>query len=656
MKSALAFALLLLSTAALAQNYDILIRNGRVVDGAGNPWVYADVGIVGDRVVFVGRADKDVTAKRTIDATGLVVAPGFIDMLGQSEQNLLIDPSGFSKITQGVTTEITGEGETIAPMDQAIAAENKDFYEHFHIKVDWSSLDDYFRRLEKQGTGLNIGTYVGATEVREAVIGKADRAPTADELTRMESLVDDAMYDGALGLSTALIYAPASYSKTDEIIALAKVAAGYGGIYATHIRGEADNEMQALQEAFRIGREANLPVEIFHLKAAGKQNWGKMPQVIAAIEEARASGLDVTADQYPYTAGAAPLSASIPPSFHAGGVDAFMARLKDPAQRAAIRAAIAHTGPDTPDNLWIDSGGPSGVMLIGVLNPDLKKFEGKYIADIAKAENKDPIDELMDLVLADHDNAGAAYFIASEDDLKLAMKQEFVSVGTDHPEVTLTGPLSEQAGHPRGWGSYPRILGRYVRQEHLFPMEFAIRKFTSLAAQRVHLRDRGLLRPGYFADVTIFDPNTVLDRATYEQPHQTSVGIEYVLVNGVVELDKGKVTGSLGGRPLRGPGYWPHAAYAEGQPPRGGVEGVITDEHGWPLPRTEVSVTDAAGKSLGTATTKKDGKYQVTLDQPCAACRVTARRMGFATQSQTFSYNGANPLFFCFSLKTSGDR
>lgn len=651
MKRALCLALLLCSTLALAQDYDVLIRNGRVVDGAGNPWVYADVGIVGDRIVFVGRADKDVTAKRTIDATGLVVAPGFIDMLGQSEINLLIDPSAFSKVTQGVTTEITGEGETVAPMDQAIAAENTDFLEHYHLQIDWTSLDEYFRRLEKQGAGVNLGTYVGATQAREAVIGKANRAPTPEELKRMESFVDDAMYDGALGLSTALIYAPASYSKTDEIIALAKVASRYGGIYATHIRGESDNEMQALDEAFRIGREANLPVEIFHLKAAGKQNWGTMPRIIAAIEQARASGLDVTADQYPYTAGAAPLSASIPPSFHAGGTDAFMARLKDPAQRAAIRQAIANPGLDTPDNLWIDSGGGSGVMLIGALNPELKKYEGKTIAEIAKVENKDPIDELMDLALADHDNAGAAYFIASEDDLKLAMRQEWVSVGTDYGEINLTGPLSDQTGHPRVFGSFPRILGKYVREEHLFPMEFAIRKFTSLAAQRVHLRDRGLLRPNYFADVTIFDPATVGDRATYEKPHQPSVGIEYVLVNGVVELDRGKMTGRLGGRPLRGPGYWPHAAFPEGQPPRGGIKGRITDEHGWPLPRTQVSVVDPSGRNLGSATTKKNGKYEVLLSEPCAACRVTAERMGFRAQSQSFDYNGANSLFFSFSLQ-----
>lgn len=651
MKRAFVLLIAIFPLLAAAQNYDVVIRNGRVIDGSGNPWFSADIGIVGDRIVFVGRADSGVTAKRTIDATGLVVAPGFIDMLGQSEQVLLVDRSGFSKVTQGVTTEITGEGETISPMNGELAAESKDFWDHYHITVDWRSLNDYFMRLQKQGMGINLGTYVGATQVREAVIGRADRAPTPAELERMKSFVDDAMSDGALGLSSALIYAPASYSKTGELIELARVAASYGGIYATHIRGEADNEPQALDEAFRIGREAKVPVEIFHLKAAGRENWGKMPQIIAMIEKARAEGLDVTADQYPYTAGAAPLSASIPPQFHAGGIDAFMARLKEPTQRAAIRQEIAHPGPNTPDNLWVDSGGPTGVMLIGVLNPELKKYEGKYLSDIAKSEHKDPIDELMDLVIADHDNSGAAYFIASEDDLKYAMKQPFVSVGTDHPEVTLTGPLSDQAGHPRGWGSFPRILGKYVREEHLMTLEYAIRKFTSLPAQREGLQKRGLLRPDYFADITIFNPDTVADRATYENPHQQSVGIEYVLVNGVLELEHGKMTGQVGGRPLRGPGYWKYAGYTEGEKRLHGIQGMVTDEGGWPVLRAQITVSDATGKKVASMYAKPNGRYELALENACLQCTITAARPGFASQSRTFDYNGANALSFSFSLE-----
>ncbi len=333
-----------LAVPALAQQFDYLIRNGRVVDGSGNPWIYADIGIIGDRIVFVGHADAALAAKRTIDAKGLIVAPGFIDMLGQSESNLLIDKQAVSKLTQGITTEITGEGDTIAPTSELLNQEHADYFQHFHITPDWKSLEEYFERLTRQGSGINLGTYVGAAQVRHMVIGTADRAPTAEELKNMEIMVDDAMSDGAMGVSTALIYAPGSYAKTDELIALAKVAAKKGGIYASHIRGEGDSEMEALDEAFRIGREAGIPVEIFHLKVAGRQNWGKMPQVIAAIEQARASGVDVTADQYPYIGAATSLGAAIPPKYHEGGADEFVKRLKTPAVRQQIRKDLDGTG------------------------------------------------------------------------------------------------------------------------------------------------------------------------------------------------------------------------------------------------------------------------------------------------------------------------
>ncbi len=323
-----------------AQQYDTLIRNGRVVDGSGNPWIYADVGIIGDRIAFVGKADASVTAKRTIDATGLIVAPGFIDMLGQSEVNLLIDKQAVSKLTQGITTEITGEGDSIAPTNEKLNQEHADFLQHYHLTADWQSLEEYFERLTGQGSGINLATYVGAAQIRHMVIGTADRAPTPAELKDMEIMVDDAMSDGAMGISSALIYAPGSYATTEELIALAKVAARKGGIYASHIRNEGNAEMDALSEAFRIGREANIPVEIFHLKCAGKQNWGRMPQVIAAIEQARASGVDVTADQYPYTGAATSLGAVIPPKYHAGGPDEFIKRLKDPAVRQQIRNEV----------------------------------------------------------------------------------------------------------------------------------------------------------------------------------------------------------------------------------------------------------------------------------------------------------------------------
>ena len=359
----LVVSLLALTTSLFAQQYDTLIRNGRVVDGSGNPWIYADIGIIGDRIAFVGKADPNVTAKRTIDASGLIVAPGFIDMLGQSETSLLIDKQAFSKLTQGITTEITGEGDSIAPTNEKLSQEHADFLQHYHLTVEWQSLEEYFQRLTQQGSGINLATYVGAAQVRHMVIGTADRAPTPEELKEMEIMVDDAMSDGAMGISTALIYAPGSYAKTDELIALAKVAAKKGGIYASHIRNEGDAEMDALNEAFRIGREANIPVEIFHLKCAGKQNWGRMPQVIAAIEQARASGVDVTADQYPYTGAATSLGAVIPPKYHAGGPDEFVKRLKDPAVREQIRKEVA--APSTSfENLWLGAGGADGVLVI----------------------------------------------------------------------------------------------------------------------------------------------------------------------------------------------------------------------------------------------------------------------------------------------------
>jgi N-acyl-D-amino-acid deacylase len=636
-----------------AQQYDTLIRNGRVVDGGGNPWVYADVGIIGDRIAFVGKADPNVAAKRTIDATGLIVAPGFIDMLGQSEVNLLIDKQAVSKLTQGITTEITGEGDSVAPTNDALNREHADYFQHFHLTPDWQSLEEYFQRLTKQGSGINLATYVGAAQVRHMVIGTANRATTPEELKEMEIMVDDAMSDGAMGISTALIYSPGSYANTDELITLAKVAAKKGGIYASHIRNEGDAEMDALNEAFRIGREANIPIEIFHLKVAGKQNWGKMPQVIAAIEQARASGVDVTADQYPYTGAATSLGAVIPPAYHAGGPDEFVKRLKDPAIREQIRQDIA-SSESSFENLWRGSGGADGVLVISVLSPELRKYEGKTVAQIAKMDNKDSLDALMDLVIADRDNTGAVYFLMSEDDVKLAMRQPWVSVGTDYGAVNLTGPLGESKSHPRAYGSFARILGKYVREERYLRLEDAIRKFTSLPAQREKLDHRGLLRADYFADVTIFDPEKVRDTATFDDPNRPSVGFEYVLVNGVLALEHDKVTGQMGGRPLRGPGYMMRDYVPEGLPLRGKVQGVVTDESGWPLPRVAVTLSDANGKVLATAISKKDGRYEFVLENACHGCSVKAERMGFASQQRSgIDYNGSNSLWFGFALKGS---
>jgi N-acyl-D-amino-acid deacylase len=645
--------LLLLASSLFAQQtptYDVLIRNGRMVDGSGNPWVYADIGIAGDRIAFIGAAGKDVTAKKTIDAKGLIVAPGFIDMLGQSEVNLLIDKHAVSKITQGVTTEVTGEGASIAPLNERLVNEAKPFTEHFKIQFDWKTLDEYFNRLEKQGSGVNLATFVGATQVRQVVIGDEDRPPTADELKQMREMVDDAMSDGALGISTSLIYAPAFYAKTDELIELAKVASAKGGAYATHMRNESDHENAAIDEALRIGKEANIPVEIFHLKVAGKQNWGKMKDVVAKIEAARAAGIDVTADQYPYPAGATSLGAAIPPKYHDGGTQKFIARLKDPEVRKQIKADLARTDDTDFEKLYLGSGGAGGVLILSVLNPQLKQFEGKTVAQVAQMQGKDPVDALMDMVIADQDNVGAAYFMIGEEDIKTAMQQPWVSVGTDFGEVNTTGPLAESKAHPRAYGSFTRILGKYVREEKVLRLEDAIRKFTSLAAQRVKLDNRGLLKQDYFADITIFDPSTVADVATFEDPNRISKGIQYVLVNGVVEVDNGKVTGDVGGRPLRGPAYINRGVAADGVRPKGKIQGVLTSADGYALPRAMVTLIDATGKQVATAPSKRDGRYEMIYESPCISCTLRAERPGFIKQEKKIDYNGSNALWFSFGL------
>jgi N-acyl-D-amino-acid deacylase len=534
--------------------YDVIIRNGKIIDGSGSPWVSGDVAIRGDRIVAIGRLEH-ATAKRVIDASGLIISSGFIDMLGQSEWSLLIDNRSLSKLSQGITTEITGEGGSVAPQDALTIPQLQAELDQYHLKVDWSTLKEYFARLEKTGTPLNIGTYVGAAQVREAVLGDVDRAPTPDELTKMKELVAQAMQQGAFGVSTALIYLPGHYAKTEELIELAKTASQYGGIYATHMRSEGRSEVPAIEEALRIGREAHLPVEIFHLKVAGKPRWGSMPKIVAMIQSARDAGQDVSADMYPYVAGGTALASSLPPWVAEGGMEKLLDRLKDPSTRAKIKQEMA-TEHDNWENLYLGSGGASGVLISGIVNPDLKKYDGQTLAQIATAQKKEPLDALFDLVLADKGQTGAIYFIANEDDVRYGLKQPWTSsIGLDAGELSLEGPLYEPHSHPRAFGTMPRLLGHYVRDEQLLPLEQAIRKITSLPAQRERLRDRGLLREDYFADITIFDPATIRDHATYENPTQLSEGIKYVFVNGQLEYEDGHLTKTQAGRVLLGPGW-----------------------------------------------------------------------------------------------------
>ena len=539
--------------------YDLVLKNGWIIDGSGNPRVRGDVAVRGDRIAAVGFLGN-AAARETVDVHGLIVAPGLIDMMGQSEINALIDNRVFSKITQGVTTEVTGEGGSVVPLTDRLALDDSDAMKKWHYREDWRDLDGYFAQLEKQGSGLNIATFVGATQVRLAVVGKDDRAPTPAELAHMTAIVDTLMEQGGLGLWTALEYAPASYSKTEELIALAKAARRHGGVYASHMRNEGTRIDDALNEVFRIAREANIPAEVSHLKVAGRRSWGRMPAVLAKIDSARAAGLDITADQYPYTRAATSLDASIPTWAESGGWDSLLVRLRDPRTRARLHAEMLHP-TDGTEGFYNEAGGGAGILITGVFQDSLRPIQGRTIAEIAVARHRDPIETIFDVVLAEAGHrTDAVYAVMDEPDVQSAMKTWWVAVNTDFGGVAPDGPFGTQSAHPRAYGTFARILGHYSRDLKLFPLEFAVRKMTALAAQRVGLYDRGMLKPGMAADITVFDAATVADRATFEQPHQPSVGFAYVFVNGKKVLDHGRLTTARPGRGLRGPGYVPPGA------------------------------------------------------------------------------------------------
>ena len=556
--SAITLALLLiLSAVALAadSSFDLVILNGQIIDGTGSPWYSWDVGIRAGRIAAIGNLAA-APRLRTLDARGKVVAPGFIDMLGQSETTILVDSRLPSKIYQGITTEITGEGGSAAPLNDAIIASDRPAYEHYKINPDWRTFHEFFARLEKQGMGINFASYVGATQVRRMVLGDADVQPTPDQLEKMKSLVRDAMRDGAVGVSTSLEYAPAPYAKTDEIIALASAAAPFGGIYATHMRSEGDAIIESIDETVRIGREAHIPVEIWHFKVAGKANFGRMPEAIARVNKARAEGSDITADTYGYTAWSNSLSAFVPPWAHDGGDSKLIERLKDPATRARIRKNMQTPSKDW-DNEWDEITGPQDVMITVVQNPALKQFQGKRLTEIAAAMKKDPMDALFDLLVQDKAYTECAVFGMSEPDVVLALQQPWVSVDNDSSGTSPEGILGEEHPHPRAYGTFPRILRKYVREEKKLTLEDAIRKFSALPAQRMRLTDRGVLKQGMWADIVIFDPETVTDVATYDDPNRLSKGMEDVLVNGTLVIENGKMTGALPGKVLRGAGYEP---------------------------------------------------------------------------------------------------
>jgi len=543
------------SLASGASSYDLVIVNGHIIDGTGSPWYSGDIGIRDGKIAAIGNLNA-AGRTRTIDAQGKVVAPGFIDMLGQSELTILVDPRLPSKIYQGITTEITGEGSSAAPLNDAIIKADRTTYDHYRITPDWRTFREYFARLEKQGIGINLGSYVGATQVRRVVLGDDDVQPTPEQLANMKELVGQAMRDGAVGVSTSLEYAPAPYAKTEELIALASEAAKFGGIYATHMRNESDAVLEAIDEAIRIGKEAGIPVEIWHLKVAGKANWGRMPEVVAKINAARASGVDVSANTYAYTAWFNSLSAFIPQWAHDGGDAKLVERLKDPGTRARIRNEM-ETPSKAWDNEWLEIPGPEAVLIGVVQNPKLLPLQGKTLAEIARLWQKDPRDALFDLLIEDQAFTSVAVFGMAEPDVALALEQPWVSIDNDSSGTSPDGLLGQEHPHPRAYGTFPRILRKYVREEKKLNLEDAIRKFSALPAQRVRLTDRGVLKAGMWADVVIFDPAAVHDVATFEDPNQLSQGMEYVLVNGTMVIDQGKMTGARPGKVLRGSGYQP---------------------------------------------------------------------------------------------------
>ncbi|HVG85021.1 MAG TPA: D-aminoacylase [Vicinamibacterales bacterium] len=543
------------TAAPRSADFDVLIAGGRILDGTGAPWYAGDVGIVGDRITAVGPLGSR-TATTRIDAAGSYVAPGFIDMLGQSELNVLADGRAASKITQGVTTEITGEGSAIAPLDDRLAAEAKPSFDALKVTLDFRTLGEYFARLETRSRpAINLGSFVGAGGLRGYVIGDQQRVATSQELDRMKTLVREAMQQGALGISTSLQYVPDRFASTEEIVELAKVAAEYGGRYLSHQRSESNKILDSLNEAFTVAEQARIPTEIWHLKTAYRANWGRMPEVLRHIESARARGLDVTANMYPYDRASNGLDACLPLWVRDGGTEAMIARLKDPAQRERVKRDMEDPNPGDWENQWYGSGGAGGVLLSSVLDPSLRKWEGKTLLEIGKEMGTDPRDAVMDLVIADRAESSVIISIMREDDVRAALAHPMIAIGTDSGARAEDGPLSISKSHPRAWGSFTKILGTYVRDEKLVSLEDAVRRFTSRPAARIGITDRGLLRPGMKADITIFDLAQVRDRSTYTDPTHYSEGIRHVLVNGQAVVRDGRITEARPGQVIRGAGY-----------------------------------------------------------------------------------------------------
>ncbi len=548
-------AMSLAAGSSLAQTCDLLVRGGTVYDGSGNPPVVADLAIDGDSITAIGKLDK-ARGRVEIDATGLAVAPGFINMLSWATESLIADGRSQSDIRQGVTLEIFGEGESPGPLNAAMKKNVAEAQGDIKFPVTWTTLGEYLDHLVKRGVSPNVASFIGATTVRIHEIGFADRPPAPAELERMCQLVRQAMEEGALGVASALIYAPGFYAKTDELIALAKVAAPYHGIYISHLRSEGNRLLEAADELLSIARAAGIAAEIYHLKAAGEANWNKLDALIQKIEAARASGLRITADMYTYTAGATGLDAAMPPWVQEGGYNEWARRLQDPAIRERLRSEMS-TPTDRWESLYLAAGSPEKVLLVGFKNDKLKPLTGKTLAEVARLRGKSPEETAMDLVVEDGSRVDTVYFLMSEENVRKEIKLPWVSFGSDAGSLAPEGVFLKANSHPRAYGNFARLLGRYVREEKLVPLAEAIRRLTSFPAENLKLDRRGWLKTGYFADVVVFDPAKVRDDATFEKPHQYSSGVVHVIVNGVPVLKDGEHTGAKPGRVVRGPGWKP---------------------------------------------------------------------------------------------------
>ena len=548
------FSLLLAATSVsiIAADFDVIIKNGAVYNGTGSEAQHVDLAIRGDRIAGVGDY-KNAKAKTVIDARGLAVAPGFINMLSWSTESLIQDGRSQSEIRQGVTTEIMGEGESMGPMNDRV----REFMlkQQVDIKYDitWKTLAEYLQFLEKRGISCNVASFIGATTIRQNVIGFDDRPPTPQELDQMRELVRKEMEAGALGIGTSLIYPPAFYAKTDELIELCKVAAKYKGKYISHMRSEGNQLLEAFDELLRISREAGIPAEVYHIKAAGQKNWGKIDNLLSRIESAQKEGLNIRANMYTYTAGGTGLDACFPPWTEDGGYPALFKRLRDPATRERIKAEVK-IDSDKWENLYLSAGSPDRIILVGFKSEKLKPLTGKSLAEVAKVRGKDPIDTAMDLVAEDESRIGAVYFMMSEENVKKEIAKPWISFGSDEASQAPEGVFLKSNPHPRAYGNFARVLGKYVRDEKAIALPEAIRRLSGLPATNLGLDHRGMLKEGMFADVVVFDPATIADHATFEKPHQYATGVKHVFVNGTQVIKDGEHTGAKPGRALSGPG------------------------------------------------------------------------------------------------------